>query len=140
MAFIQEFKQFAMRGSVVDMAVGVIIGAAFGKIITSLVDDLIMPIVGLLTGGVKFTNLHLVLKPASFAEDGTIINAVTLDYGQFIQHAVDFFIISFCIFTFIRLINRLRSEEATGQTESSPPPTKEQLLLTEIRDLLKSRG
>lgn len=137
-SFLQDFKAFAMKGNVVDMAVGVIIGGAFGKIVSSVVADLIMPLLGLLVGGVNFTDLKWVMKPATVV-DGKEVVAVTLNYGQFLQTTFDFLIIAFSIFMFIRLLTRLmRKKEETPATPPAPPaPTKEELLLTEIRDLLK---
>lgn len=130
MSFISEFKQFAMRGNVIDMAVGVVIGGAFGKIVSSLVGDVIMPIVGVLTGGVNFTDLKITLKDAVGE-----VPAVTINYGNFIQTAVDFVIIAFCIFCVIKAINSLKKKE-----EVAPEPQKipeDIALLTQIRDLLK---
>ncbi len=127
--FVQEFKQFAMKGNVVDMAVGIIIGGAFGKIVSSLVSDLLMPLVGALAGGVNFTDWKW-----------TIVG-VTLNYGNFIQVLIDFIIIAFCVFLLIKGINRLnamkKKEEEAPAPAPEPKPTKEELLLTEIRDLLK---
>jgi len=134
MSFISEFKTFAVRGNVIDMAVGIIIGAAFGKIVSSFVDGVVMPPLGLLIGGVDFSDLAIVLKAA--AGDAP---AVTLRYGMFIQTVVDFVIIAFAIFLAIKVINTLKREEA--EAPSAPPaPTKEELLLTEIRDLLKEQN
>ncbi|EJX06783.1 large conductance mechanosensitive channel protein [gut metagenome] len=140
--FLQDFKAFAMKGNVIDMAVGVVIGGAFGKIVSSLVANVIMPPIGLLVGGVNFTDLKWVLKAAEVGADGKeIAPAVTLDYGQFLQATFDFLIIAFSIFLFIRLITRLTAKKK--QTPAAPPappaPTKEELLLTEIRDLLKEQ-
>jgi len=134
MKFVQEFKQFAMKGNVVDMAVGIIIGAAFGKIITSLVNDVIMPPIGLLIGGVDFTDLKVTLKGASVDDAGNAINAVTLNWGTFAQTALDFLIVAFAIFLLIKAINRMKKKE---EPAAPPEPTKEEKLLTEIRDLLK---
>jgi large conductance mechanosensitive channel len=136
MKIAQEFKQFAMKGNVVDMAVGIIIGAAFGKIISSLVNDVIMPPLGLLIGGVDFTDLRITLKDASIDEAGNAINAVTLNYGTFIQTAFDFLIVAFAIFLMIKAMNRLQRKEAAAPP-APPEPSGEQKLLTEIRDLLK---
>jgi large conductance mechanosensitive channel len=136
MKIAQEFKQFAMKGNVVDMAVGIIIGAAFGKIISSLVNDVIMPPLGLLIGGVDFTDLRITLKGASVDEAGNAINAVTLNYGTFIQTAFDFLIVAFAIFLMIKAMNRLQRKEAAAPP-APPEPSGEQKLLTEIRDLLK---
>ena len=136
--FLQDFKAFAMRGNVMDMAVGVIIGGAFGKIITSVVSDIIMPPIGLLVGGVNFTDLKWEMKPAQEI-DGVMQEAVTLNYGKFLQTAFDFIIIAISIFIFIRLISKLsrKKEEAPA---APPAPSKEEVLLTEIRDLLKEQN
>jgi large conductance mechanosensitive channel len=136
MKLINEFKQFALRGNVVDMAVGIIIGAAFGKIVTSLVNDVIMPPLGILIGGVNFTDLSIVLKKASINDAGEAIQAVTLNYGNFIQVVVDFFIVAVAIFLLIKGMNSLEKKEETKQ-EVTPEPTKEERLLAEIRDLMK---
>ncbi|MGZ8095327.1 MAG: large-conductance mechanosensitive channel protein MscL [Methylosarcina sp.] len=128
MSMLQEFKEFAIKGNVMDMAVGIIIGVAFGKIVSSFVADVIMPPLGLVIGGVNFTDLAVTLKEAS----GNV-PAVTLNYGNFIQTIVDFTIIAFAIFLVIKLINRLKRAKAAAPAE----PSKEELLLTEIRDLLK---
>ena len=134
MSLISEFKAFAVRGNVVDMAVGIIIGAAFGKIVSSFVDGVVMPPLGLLIGGVDFTDLALVLKDAVGDTP-----AVLLRYGAFIQTVVDFLIIAFAIFMAIKAINQLKRKEA--EAPSAPPaPSKEELLLTEIRDLLKEQN
>ena len=140
-SFFKEFKDFALRGNVVDMAVGVIIGGAFGKIVSSVVADVIMPPLGLLVGGVNFTDLKWVMKPAEVV-DGKEIAAVTLNYGNFLQATFDFLIIAFSIFLFIRLLTKLtaKKEAAAPATPPAPPaPTKEEVLLTEIRDLLKEQ-
>ncbi|NDV84569.1 large-conductance mechanosensitive channel protein MscL [Bacteroides sp. 51] len=137
---LQEFKTFAMKGNVVDMAVGVIIGGAFGKIVSSVVADIIMPPLGLLIGGVNFTDLKWVMKPAEIAADGKeVAAAVALNYGNFLQATFDFLIIAFSIFLFIKLINRLthKKEEEPAAPAAPPAPTKEEVLLTEIRDILK---
>lgn len=147
--FLQEFKAFAMKGNVVDMAVGVIIGGAFGKIVSSIVADVIMPPIGLLVGGVNFTDLKLVMKDAVAEvkdEAGNVItaaqDAVTLNYGNFLQVTFDFLIIAFSIFLMIKLITRLtEKKKAEEEATPAPPPapSKEELLLTEIRDLLKNQ-
>ena len=124
--FVQEFKSFAMRGNVMDMAVGVIVGGAFGKIVSSLVDDILMPIVGSFTGGVDFTNLVVRIGEAN------------IKYGMFIQNIIDFLIIAFCIFLMIKGVNKL-SKKREEQPAAPPAPTKEETLLTEIRDLLKNK-
>lgn len=144
MSFIQEFKEFAIKGNVMDMAVGVIIGGAFGKIVTSLVNDIIMPIVGQFLGGVDFSNLRYVFTPAIAEvknEAGEVITPaveeVALNYGMFIQNIFDFFIIALCIFMMIKGINSLKKKEVVE--EEVPAPTQEELL-TEIRDLLKKNN
>lgn len=133
MGMVQEFKSFAMRGNVVDMAVGIIIGGAFGKIISSFVADVIMPPIGLLVGGVDFSNLAITLKEA--VGDAA---AVTLNYGAFIQSVVDFTIIAFAIFMAIKGMNTLKKKEEAAPA-APPAPPMEEVLLTEIRDLLKQK-
>jgi len=130
---LKEFKEFISRGSVIDLAVGIIIGAAFGKIVSSLVNDLLMPPIGLLVGGINFTGLKLVIKEAS----GTA-EAVAINYGNFIQTGVDFIIIAFAIFILIKGINKLRKKQ---DEKPAPPkePSGEEKLLTEIRDILKAK-
>ncbi|MGN0257862.1 MAG: large-conductance mechanosensitive channel protein MscL [Bacteroides sp.] len=147
--FLQEFKAFAMKGNVVDMAVGVIIGGAFGKIVSSVVADVIMPPIGLLVGGVNFTDLKWVMKDAVAEvkdEAGNVItaaqDAVTLNYGNFLQVTFDFLIIAFSIFMMIKLLTKLTEKKKAEEkaTPAPPPaPSKEELLLTEIRDLLKNK-
>ena len=134
MSMLQEFKTFAMKGNVVDMAVGIIIGAAFGKIVSSAVNDVIMPPIGLLVGGVSFTDLAIVLKEAVGETP-----AVTINYGNFIQVVFDFVIVAFAIFMMIKFMNNLqkKKEEVPAAPPAPPAPSKEELLLTEIRDLLK---
>jgi large conductance mechanosensitive channel len=135
MGMMSEFKKFAMRGNVVDLAVGVVIGAAFGKIVASLVDGLIMPVVGLLVGGVDFGNLAITLKDAVIGPDGeTVTAAVLFKYGAFIQTVVDFAIIAFAIFVVVRIMNSMKAKEEAAPAE----PSAEVKLLTEIRDSLKS--
>ena len=138
MKAIKEFKDFAMRGNVIDLAVGVIIGGAFGKIVASLVADVIMPPIGLLVGGVTFTDLKWEMKAAEIV-DGVEKAAVTLNYGNFLQVTFDFVIVAFAIFMFIKGMNRLnkKNEEAPAAPAPPPAPSKEEQLLTEIRDLLK---
>jgi large conductance mechanosensitive channel len=131
MKLIDEFKAFAMRGNVVDMAVGIIIGAAFGKIVSSVVNDIIMPPIGLLLGGVNFTDLKLVMKAATELEP-----AVTWNYGNFIQVIIDFLIIAVAVFMLIKGMNTLKKKEEEAPA-SPPKPSNEETLLTEIRDLLK---
>ncbi|MEG1555486.1 MAG: large-conductance mechanosensitive channel protein MscL [Bacteroidales bacterium] len=140
--FFKEFKEFAMRGNVMDMAVGIILGGAFGKIVTSLVSDIVMPAVGILIGGVNFTDLKIVLKSAYLDTTGKEIPAVTINYGNFIEILIDFVIVAFAIFIAIRAINKLsflRKHEETPTPASEPQVTKEEQLLTEIRDLLKNK-
>lgn len=133
MSFISDFKQFALKGNVLDMAVGVIIGGAFGKIVSSLVADVIMPPIGLLLGNVNFSDLAVTLKTATESAP-----AVTLNYGLFIQNVVDFLIIAMSIFIAIRALSKLqRKHEEAPATPAAP--TKEEELLTEIRDLLKKK-
>lgn len=137
MKILDVFKSFAIKGNAIDMAVGIIIGGAFGKIITSIVSDIIMPPIGLLVGGVNFTDLKFILKDA--VGD---IPAVTINYGNFIQVAFDFFIIAFSIFMVIKLLNaaKKKDEKVEEVKEEAPAaPTKEEILLTEIRDLLKNK-
>lgn len=131
MSILSEFKAFAVKGNVVDMAVGIIIGAAFGKIVSSFVGDVVMPPLGLLIGGVDFSDLAITLKAA----DGNI-PAVVLAYGKFIQTVIDFLIVAFAIFMGVKAINRLRHHEAA----KPPAPSKEEVLLSEIRDLLKEQN
>lgn len=138
MSFISEFKAFAMRGNVVDMAVGIIIGGAFGKIISSLVNDVIMPPIGVLVGGVDFTELKLQLKEASVDAAGNAVAAVSINYGQFIQTTIDFLIVAFAIFMVVKLMNSLKKKEAEKPV-APPSPSKEEALLTEIRDILKQK-
>jgi large conductance mechanosensitive channel len=140
MKILKDFKDFAMRGNVVDLAVGVIIGGAFGKIVASLVADVIMPPIGLLVGGVTFTDLKFVMKPAAVV-DGVEKAAVTLNYGNFLQVTFDFLIVAFAIFMFIKLINKMnkKKEEAPAAPAPPPQPTKEEVLLSEIRDILKEK-
>ena len=131
MKIIDEFKTFAMKGNVIDMAVGIIIGLAFGKIVTSIVADIIMPPIGLLVGGVNFTDLVIVMKPA-IGEDP----AVTLNYGNFLQVTFDFLIVAFSVFMIIKVLNSAKKKEEAAPAPP-PAPSKEEVLLTEIRDLLK---
>jgi large conductance mechanosensitive channel len=132
MSMLQEFKEFAVKGNVVDMAVGIIIGAAFGKIVSSFVADVIMPPIGVLVGGVDFTKLAFTIREATANAP-----AVTLNYGNFIQTVVDFTIVAFAIFMAIKLLNRLKRKEEVAP-EAPQTLTREELLLTEIRDLLKA--
>jgi len=133
MSVVKEFKEFVMRGNVIDLAVGIVIGAAFGKIVSSLVADVIMPPLGLVIGGVNFTNLKATLGPPLAGGD-----PVTLNYGAFIQALVDFLIVAFAIFMVVKGINRMKRKQEVAPVPP-PAPTKDQILLTEIRDLLKAR-
>lgn len=133
MSMMSEFKKFAMRGNVVDMAVGIIIGAAFGKIVSSFVKDILMPPIGMLMGGADFTDLAIVLKAAT--EEAA---AVTINYGVFIQTVLDFLIIAFAIFMVIKAMNNLKKKEEAAPAEP-PKPSAEVELLTEIRDALKDK-
>jgi len=129
---LKEFKEFAVKGNVVGLAVGVVIGGAFGKIVTSMVNDIIMPLIGALIGGINFTYLKFVIKEAH----GNV-PAVTLNYGNFIQNSIDLLIVSFSIFLFIKLINKLKREKKDEIVETESKPSEEALLLREIRDLFK---
>ncbi len=131
MSFVKEFREFAVKGNVVDMAVGIIIGAAFGKIVTSFVSDVITPPLGYLIGGVDFTNLKITMPALQEGRD-----AVTIHYGAFLQTTFDFIIVAFAIFLVIKMINRLKRKEEVAPS-APPPPTREEVLLAEIRDLLK---
>lgn len=136
MGMVTEFKEFAMRGNVVDLAVGVVIGAAFGKIVASLVNDIIMPMVGFLVGGVNFNELALELKPATVDAAGAEVAAVLVKYGAFIQTIVDFLIIAFAIFVAVKVINTLKRKQEAAPAAPAEP-SDEVKLLTEIRDALK---
>ena len=136
---LQEFKQFAMRGNVVDMAVGIIIGGAFGKIVTSIVGDVIMPAVGLLVGGVNFTDLKITLKDAVMEGGEVVSPAVTINYGNFIQVTFDFLIIAFAVFMLVKGVNALSRKKIEEKPATPPAPPADIQLLTEIRDLLKTQ-
>jgi large conductance mechanosensitive channel len=143
MGMMKEFKEFAMKGNVLDLAIAVIIGGAFGKIVTSLVNDILMPPIGLLLGNMDFKALKLVMKPAQEAvmEGENIISPaiaeVTLNYGMFVQNIIDFVIIAFSIFMVIKLYQKTKKAEEAAPPPPPPGPTNEEKLLTEIRDLLK---
>ena len=143
MGFISEFKEFAMKGNVMDMAVGVIIGGAFGKIVSSLVDDVLMPIIGKLTGGVSFVDLFVNLGEGSYntLAEAKEAGAAVLAWGQFVQNILDFLIVAFCIFLMIKAMNKLnrKKEEEPAPAPEPPAPSAEETLLTEIRDLLKNK-
>ena len=133
MGIVKEFREFAVKGNMIDMAVGIIIGGAFGKIVSSLVSDVLMPPLGVLIGGVNFTNLKMTIgSPIPGNEPATI------NYGTFIQTAVDFIIVAWAVFMMVKAINRLKRKEEAAPA-APPAPTKDQVLLTEIRDILKSR-
>ncbi len=139
MSLLKEFKEFAMRGNVIDLAVGVIIGGAFGKIVASFVADVVMPPIGLLVGGVNFTDLKWVMK-APEVVDGVQKAAVTMNYGNFLQVTLDFLIVAFVIFMTIKAFNNLqKKEEVVPEVPAAPAPSKEEILLAEIRDLLKEK-
>ena len=140
MGFISEFKEFASKGNVMDLAVGIIIGAAFGKIVTSFVNDILMPPIGIVIGGVDFKELKLVLKEGIMENGKVVTEAVSLNYGNFIQTIIDFLIIAFAIFMMIRVLNKLKRPkvEAAVAAEVVAKLTHEEELLTEIRDLLRA--
>ncbi|MBP7891711.1 MAG: large-conductance mechanosensitive channel protein MscL [Arenimonas sp.] len=140
MSILSEFKEFALRGNVIDLAVGVVIGGAFGKIVTSLVNDLIMPSVSVLISSADFKSLSAVLRPATIGADGKeTMPAILLNYGAFVQTIVDFTIIAVVIFLAIKVINRIRRQEQP-ETPAASEPSEEVKLLTEIRDALKKQG
>ena len=137
MGFIKEFKDFAMKGNVMDMAVGVIVGGAFGKIVSSLVDDVLMPLIGMATGGIDLSGLeYKVMIPG--IDGGEPIAGAVLKYGAFIQNVIDFLIIAFCIFLMIKAMNKLTAKKEE-EPAPAPEPSAEEKLLTEIRDLLKKK-
>ena len=137
MKITKEFREFAVRGNVLDLAVGVIIGASFGKIITSLVQDVLLPPIGFLIGGIKFTEFRIRLKEARYDEQGRILSeAVTVNVGNFVQTVFDFLIIAICIFVVVKVVNSIRRSEAASPEKASAP-TRQEKLLEEIRDLLK---
>ncbi|MGB4775926.1 MAG: large-conductance mechanosensitive channel protein MscL [Daejeonella sp.] len=135
MNFVKEFKEFVSRGNVIDLAVGVIIGAAFGKIVTSLVDDVIMPPIGYILGGIDFSDKKLVLVHANAADK---ISEVAIRYGNFINSLIQFLIVALCIFAILKAINSIKRKE-TAKPQKEPELTKEEILLTEIRDLLRNQ-
>ncbi len=142
MSFLKDFKEFAMKGNIIDMAVGVIIGGAFGAIVSSLVNDIIMPVVSLVTGGDGLKNLKYVIVHAKDAADGVAaVEEVAINYGVFIQNIVDFLIIAFSIFVALRVIMKFKKKEKEEEAAApAPEPSKEEVLLTEIRDLLKEQA
>ncbi len=137
---LKEFKEFAMRGNLLDLAFAVILGAAFSPIIASLVNDIVMPPIGLLLGGVDFTNLFITLKGGAFATlaDAQAAGAVTINYGLFINAIINFLIVAFVVFLIVRQVNRMKKKEAAAPP-APPAPSNEEKLLAEIRDLLKQR-
>ncbi len=136
MSLIKEFREFAIKGNAIDLAVGVIIGAAFGKIVSSIVNDLFMPIIGIFVGGVNFTFLKLTLKEPVLDSTGKVIKeGVTLNYGNFLQTTFDFLLIALCIFLIVKLLNSVKRKHV----EEPKPPSADVVLLTEIRDLLKEK-
>lgn len=141
MSFLKDFKDFAMKGNVIDMAVGVIVGGAFGAIVSSLVNDIIMPVISCITGGDGLKNLKYVIVHAKDAAPGVAaVEEVAINYGVFIQNIVDFLIIAFSIFVALRVIMKFKKQEEVKEAEApAPEPTKEEVLLTEIRDLLKQQ-
>lgn len=139
MRILNEFREFAVKGNVIDLAVGVIIGSAFGKIVASLVNDIVMPPIGILLGGVNFKDLKLILKEAVITNSGEILTeSVTVNYGMFAQNLFDFFLIAFVIFIAIQAINAMKKKEVETPT-ATPKPLKSEILLEEIRDLLKKK-
>ena len=139
--FFEEFKHFAMRGNVIDLAVGVVIGGAFGKITNSLVNDIIMPAVSMLTGGINFRDWKIILKQAVVENGEEISAAVSINYGTFISVIIDFIILAFAVFCMVKVINGLhrKKEEAPAAPPAPPEPSAEEKLLTEIRDLLRDK-
>jgi large conductance mechanosensitive channel len=145
MSLIKEFKEFAMRGNVVDLAVGVIIGAAFGKVVTSMVNDVLMPPIGKMMGGVNFGDLFISLDAAKTQGINSLVKAketgaAVIAYGSFLNTIIDFTIVAFCIFMVIKGMNSLKKKPAPAAPAAPPEPTKEEKLLMEIRDVLKARG
>ncbi|MEX0882533.1 MAG: large-conductance mechanosensitive channel protein MscL [Cyclobacteriaceae bacterium] len=140
MGLIKEFKDFAVRGNVVDLAVAVILGTAFGKVVSSLVNDIILPPIGLMIGGVDFSDLMIVLKKAYVDPVGEEISAVSINYGNFIQFVVDFTIVALAVFMMVKLINNLKKKEEAAPTPPPPTVNKTEVLLEEIRDLLKKQN
>jgi len=141
MGFIKEFKEFAVKGNVMDMAVGVIIGGAFGKIVSSLVDDVLMPLIGKATGGISFTDLFINLGDGQYSTLAAAkeAGAAVLAYGQFIQNIIDFLIVAFCIFLMIKAMNKLNRKKEEPEAPAAPAGPTQEELLAEIRDLLKKK-
>lgn len=141
MRIIQEFREFAVKGNVVDLAVGIIIGAAFGKIVNSLVNDIIMPPIGAITRGVDFSSLVFVLRAPTVGPDGSVTDpGASIRYGQFINVVIEFLIVAFAVFLLVKAINRIRRKEAAAPAPAAPPaPTREEQLLMEIRDAIRAK-
>ena len=137
MGFFKEFKEFAVKGNVMDMAIGVVIGGAFGKIVTSLVSDIIMPLIGAVTGGLSFTDWKWVIREAVMEGDAVVKPELCLTWGNFIQVIFDFIIIAFCIFLVVKGMNKLKKKEEPAPEPAPAEPSEDIKLLTEIRDLLK---
>lgn len=139
MKIINEFKEFAMRGNVIDMAVGIIIGGAFGKIVSSVVNDVIMPPIGLLIGGINFSDMKIPLKDATVDATGAAVPAVTLNIGNFIQTTIDFLFLAVCIFILVKLMNKLKKKEEPVPAPVEPKLSTTDELLTEIKEILKEK-
>lgn len=140
MSFIQEFKEFAIKGNVIDMAVGILIGTAFGKIVSSFLNDIVMPPIGYLTGGVNFSELKYTFPSLLNEMKDKTLEPVTINYGNFIQVSIDFIIIALAIFIVIKAINKLKKQEAEETIEISSEPSNQEVLLAEIRDLIKAKN
>jgi len=137
MSFAKEFKEFALKGNLIDMAVAFVMGAAFGKVVSGFIDGLFMPVVGKITAGVDFQSLKLILSEAQYNEAGKLITAeASIKYGQFITIFIDFLLVAFCMFLLIKAMNKMKAKEE-NKVVAPPAPSKEEVLLTEIRDLLK---
>ena len=134
-----EFKEFAMKGNVIDLAIGIIIGGAFGKIVSSFVSDIVMPPIGVLLGGADFTSLSLTIKEAVIQKGEIVSEAVTLNYGNFLQTSVDFLIVAFAIFLLVKAVNTAKRKQKEEEKEEEVKPSREEELLVEIRDLLKQK-
>jgi large conductance mechanosensitive channel len=141
MGLLKEFKEFASKGNVIDLAVGIIIGAEFGKIVSSFVNDVLMPPIGVLVGGINFTDIKIVLKSIPLGDDGLMTPAVTINIGNFIQAVINFIIIAFAVFMVVKAANAMKKKQAEvpAAPPAPPAPSAEEKLLTEIRDLLKKQ-
>ena len=140
MGIINEFKEFAVKGNMVDMAVGIIMGGAFGTIVKSLVDDVIMPPIGMLMGGVDFSNLKVNLQEATVDAEGNVVEAVAINYGLFINAIIAFLIVAFCLFMIIKSMNNIKKRMEEEEAAAPAEPPRQEVLLEEIRDALKTRG